>query len=215
LVLRELETGKEKKIPYVLSYSLDKTSKYLVFSVSSPEGSEDGLFYLDLKKESLKQNPITQKEGMKFSGFVWTEKESRLAFLANTDNDDDGFYSLWIWDGNSREKTSAVAANAVPDGWMIPEKNQVSWSKDGRRLFFGIKPLEIHQTTQKPEQKEEKKDLKESDLFDFQKILEKRELDVWHWNDPLIKTNDKIQWSRTRDRTFMAVYHILDIQNPH
>jgi dipeptidyl aminopeptidase/acylaminoacyl peptidase len=91
---------------------------------------------------------------------------------------------------------------------MIPEKNRISWSKDGKRLFFGFKPLEIHQATLKPGSKEGQKDVNESDLFDTQKILKDIELDVWHWNDPLIKTNDKIQWSRTRDRTYTAVYHV-------
>ena len=208
LVLRQLKNGKDINIPHVLAYSFDNSSRYLAFTVSSPEGSEDGLFYLDLKQDSHAQNPIIQEEGTKFSGFSWTEKDSHLAFLASTDDVDDGHFSLWIWDGNSKEKTPAVAANAAPEGWMIPEKNQISWSKDGKRLFFGFKPLDIHQATQKPEENEEKKDISESDLFDTQKILEKRELDVWHWNDPLIKTNDKIQWSKTKDQMYTAVFHV-------
>ena len=206
-ILRQLETGKEMNIPHVLAYSFDNSSKYLAFTVSGPNGSEDGLHYLGLAQESLSQKPIIQREGAKFSGFSWTEKGSLLAFLASVVDGEDGHFSLWIWDGNSKEKTRAVGADVAPEGWMIPEKNQISWSRDNKRLFFGFKPLEIHQATQKPEEKDEKKDFEESDLFDTQNILEKRELDVWHWNDPLIKTNDKIQWSRTKDRTYTAVYH--------
>ncbi len=207
LILHQLATGNEKEIPHVLAYSFDVASKYLAFTVSSPDGSEDGLYYLDLTQNSPGPNPIAQHEGMLVSGLAWTEKGSRLAFLAST-VEDEGCFSLWIWDGNTKEKTSAVAAKGAPDGWMIPEENRISWSKDGKRLFFGFKPLEIHQATQKPEETEGKKDISESDLFDTKEILEKREVDVWHWNDPLIKTNDKIQWSRTKDRTYMAVYHV-------
>jgi hypothetical protein len=173
LVLHELGTGRQKEIPHVLAYSFDNASQYIAFTVSSPDGSEDGLFYLDLTRESPEQNPIVLQENMKFSGFAWTKKGNRLAFLANTDDDEDGHFSLWIWDGNSKEKTSAVAANAVPASWMIPEKNQVSWSKDGKRLFFGLKPLEIHQATQKPESKEGEKDISEEDLFDTQNPRQK------------------------------------------
>jgi dipeptidyl aminopeptidase/acylaminoacyl peptidase len=208
LILRRLESGNEKKIPHVLAYSFDSSSKYLAFTVSSPEGSEDGLFYLDLAQDSLVQNPIVQQEGMTFSGLAWTEKGSLLAFLAHGDEDREGHFSVWLWDGKTKEKTQAAKAEAAPAGWMIPEKNQVSWSEDGKRLFFGFKPLEIHLATQEPEQKEEKEDPEESDLFDTQKILEKKEVDVWHWNDPLIKTNDKIQWPQTKDRTYTAVYHV-------
>ncbi len=210
LVLRELESGKETKIPFVLTYAFDRSSKHLAVAVSSPDGSEDGLHYLDLTQETPVQNPIALKKGMKISGLTWTEKASLLAFLSNADDDDDGHCSLWIWDGNSKEKTLAVGADAVPEGWMIPERNRISWSKDGKRLFFGFKPLEIHEAVQKPGATEGEQDtgIEEADLFDKQKILEKRELDVWHWNDPLIKTNDKIRWSRTKDRTYGAVYHV-------
>jgi len=207
LVLRELDTGKEKKIPFVLAYAFDRVSKYLVYAVSSVEASEDGLYFIDLIEKSLPQNPIVQQEGAKFSGLSWTETGSHLAFQASSE-DDEGHFSLWIWDGNSKEKTSALAADAVPAGWMIPEKNRISWSKDGKRLFFGFKPLEIHQAMQKPKEKDGEQEVTESDLFDTQKILEKRELDVWHWNDPLIKTNDKIEWAKTVDQTYTAVYHV-------
>ncbi len=207
LVLRELESGTEKEIPYVLDYSFDHASKYLAVAMAGPDASQDGLFVIDLNEKSLLQNPIIQQEGLKLSELTWTEKGSYLAFLANGDEDGEGYFSLWIWDGNSRAKTLAVAADTAPAGWMIPEKNRVSWSKDGKRLFFGLKPLEIHQATQKLEQKE-KEELKESDLFDIRKILEKRELDVWHWNDPLIKTNEKNVWSRVKDQTYTAVYHV-------
>jgi dipeptidyl aminopeptidase/acylaminoacyl peptidase len=208
LVLRRLENGKEKKMPNVLAYSFDNSSQFLCFTVSSPEASEDGLYYLDLTHESLPQEPILQREEVKFSGLSWAEKDSHLAFLASAVDGEEGHYSLWIWDGNSKEKTQAVGADAVPVGWMIPENNRISWSKDGKRLFFGFKPLEIHQATLEPEDKDEKKAPDESELFDTQKILEKRELDVWHWNDPLIKTNDKIQWSRTKNETYTAVYYV-------
>lgn len=206
LILHDLSAGKKKEIPHVLAYSFDDSSKYLAFSVSSPDGREDGLYYLDLMQPALSQNSIIQQEGMKFSGLSWTETGSSLAFLA-CDDGDAGFYSLQIWDGTTGEKETAVAEDAGPDGWMIPEKNRIVWSKDGKRLFFGFKPEEIHRAMQKAEQKD-KKDLEESDLFDARKILEKRELEVWHWNDPLIKTNDKIQWPRTKDRTYAAVYHV-------
>ena len=208
LVLHDLNSKAEKKIPHVLSYAFDESSEYLACAVADPEGSQDGLYCVGLTQESLPQTPIVRQEGSLFSALTWTEKESRLAFLTSDDGDKDGHNSLWIWDGISQNKVLAVAGDATPKGWVIPGKNQVSWSKDGKRLFFGLKPLEIHLAMQKPEEKEDKAEFEESDLFDSQKILEKRELDVWHWNDPLIKTNDKIQWSRTKDRTYTAVYHV-------
>jgi len=82
LILRQLENGKEKKIQNVLAYSFDNSSKYLVFTVASPNESEDGLFYLDLMQESLPHKPIIQREGAKFSGFSWTEKGLSLIHIS-------------------------------------------------------------------------------------------------------------------------------------
>jgi dipeptidyl aminopeptidase/acylaminoacyl peptidase len=209
LILRDLVSGSVREIPNVTDYSFDPSSTYLAIAVAGPETGQDGLFVMELREESLPLDPIIRQDHVKYAGLAWTEKGSCLAFLAGN-ADDKGNYSLWVWDGNSRSKTLALSEDAVPGGWMIPEKNRISWSEDGRRLFFGLKPLEIHEAVQKPEEKDKEQETgaNESDFFDTRKILEKRELDVWHWNDPLIKTNDKIQWSRTKDRTYTAVYHV-------
>ncbi len=210
LVLRRLDTAEEVKIPFVLEYTFDPSSKYLALIVSSPDGVEDGLYYVDLMGGSLPRGPIIQKSDAKFSSLAWTEKDSRLAFLATGENEEknrEGYFSLWIWDGQTKEKKLAVTADAAPLGWMIPEKNRVFWSKDGQRLFFGFKPEEIHEASQKAEGRDEEEDLTEADLFDREKILAKIELDVWHWNDPLVKTNEKDRWPRVKDQTYLAVYH--------
>ncbi len=209
LVLRELESGTEREIPFVTAYSFDPESAYLAVGVAGLEADGDGLFCFDLMQESLPKNPVLRQEGVKIAELTWTEKGSLLAFLS-APGDDKGLYSLCFWGGRSKDMTLAVSADAAPSGWMIPEKNRLSWSEDGQRLFFGLKPLEIHEAAQKPEEKDgkQKEGTQESDFFDTQKILEKRGLDVWHWNDPLIKTNDKIQWSRTKDRTYTSVYHV-------
>lgn len=210
LVLRRLDTAEETEIPHVLDYVFAPSSKYLALTVSSPERLEDGLYYVDLTLASLPQRPINRQPDAEFSGLAWAEEGSRLAFLESVENEGDdhkGYFSLWIWDGETKEKKLAVSADAAPEGWMIPEKNRVFWSKDGQRLFFGFKPVEIHEAVQKAEEKDEKEELKEADLFDREEILKKRELDVWHWDDPRIKTNAKIMWSRVKDQTHLAVFH--------
>jgi dipeptidyl aminopeptidase/acylaminoacyl peptidase len=210
LVIRKMGTGVEMKIPYVLAYSFDPSSKYCALTVASPEEQEDGLYCVDLTRESLSRSSISRRPDAVFSSLAWTEKGSRLAFLSDSgdgEKNNSGYFSLWTWDGQSKEKQLAVAADAAPEGWMIPEKNRVFWSKDGQRLFFGFKPVDIHEAVQKADQKDEKDDLGETDLFSRDEILKKRELDVWHWNDPRIKTNEKSRWSRVKDQTYLAVFH--------
>jgi dipeptidyl aminopeptidase/acylaminoacyl peptidase len=209
LILRHLDTGKEIKIPHVLSFAFDSTSKFLAYVVAEPEGKENGLYTRALKKEGNPQSAVAKHADGSFTGLTWTKTKSKLAFLSKPgerkDKDVKGF-SLWIWDGDTGKSVQAVAAASAPEGWLIPEKNGVSWSKDGKRLFFGFKPEEFHE--EEKAEKDDEKAEEEVDLFDVERIVEKREVDVWHWNDPLINPNQKIMWPRVKNRTYTAVYHL-------
>ena len=209
LILRHLDSGEESRIPYVLSFAFDSASLYLAFVAAEPEGKDNGLYCLDLKKKDTPRNVIIQSQDRLFSSLSWTKKGSQLAFLSKEGETEDKnikSYSLWVWDGKTGKATQVVKSQDAPQGWLIPDKNEVSWSKDEKRLFFGFKPEEFH--VEEDQKEEEKKKEEEIDLFDFEKILEKREVDVWHWDDPLINPNQKKMWPRLKDRTYTAVYHL-------
>lgn len=204
LVLHHLGSRKEIQIPYVLSFAFDSSSRYLAYIISDPEGKENGLYYFDLREEGMPQKAIAKKEKGQFACLAWTKKGRSLAFLSKTENEkDEGNTSffLWIWDEKTKILDQAVSLKDVPEGWMIPEKNKIYWSRDGKRIFFGFKPLSIIQA-------EKKKEKEEIDLFDIEKTLEKKEVDIWHWNDPFIIPHQKKQWPRVKDRTYLAVFHL-------
>jgi dipeptidyl aminopeptidase/acylaminoacyl peptidase len=206
LVLRHLDSGEEKQIPCVLSFAFDSASLYLAFVVADPEGKDNGLYFMDLKEKDSPRNVIIKSQDRLCSSLTWAKKGSKLAFLSKEGeeaNKNIKSFSLWFWDGKTGKASQVVKAQDAPEGWLIPEKNEVSWSEDEKRIFFGFKPEEFH-----VEEEEAEKDKEEKiDLFDFKKILEKREVDVWHWNDPLINPNQKKVWPRLKDQTYTAVYH--------
>ena len=209
MVLRCLDSGKEIQIPYVLSCAFDSSSKYLAYVVACIEGKDNGLYYVDLTHETLPKAPVVKKENGSFASLAWTKKGSKLAFLSNSEgreNNDGSSFSLWIWEGKTKKTIQAVSEKDVPDGWIIPEKNQVSWSQDNNRIFFGFKPKDLLDTEK--EERGEKKEEEAIDLYDTEKILEKREVDVWHWNDPFIITHQKNMWPRVKDQTYLVVYNL-------
>jgi dipeptidyl aminopeptidase/acylaminoacyl peptidase len=215
MVLRNLTTGKDISLPHVLSLAFDSASKYMVFSVAGPEGKDNGLYFFQLDNKELSQKPIKQQEKALYTNLSWTKEGSGLAFLEGKDEKDvEGLAdSLWIWDETNQNAKQAVAPEDIPKSWILPEKNNLTWSKDGKRLFFGFKPEEFHPIDDESKQGEDSEGEKhEIDLFDYDQILEKREVDVWHWNDPLIVTNQKKTWSRVKDRTYLAVYHMATDQ---
>lgn len=211
LVLRQLDTGKEIQILYVLSSSFNSSSEYLAYDIADPEGKDNGLYYVELKKESLPRNVIKKSKNSHYSSLTWTKQGSKLTFLSGIKEKKEGShsFSLWIWDGETGKTIQAISAEDAPAGWMIPEKNRVSWTKDGKQIFFGFKPKGFPAAVEKEEDKEkEEKEEEAIDLFDVKEILEKREVDVWHWNDPLIIPNQKKMWPRIKDQTYLAVFHL-------
>jgi len=206
LFLRNLETDRILEIPHVLAFAFDKASKYLAFVSVAPDGPESGLYYKELIKEDESQGTILKEMNAEFSNLVWTDTGSRLAFLFKSENSEGvDLTSLKIWEGTDKSLIEAVASNAVPQGWMLPENNRLSWTPDGRRLFFGFKPEKYRDETSKDEETDL---VQEADLFDTEKILTERGVDIWHWNDPLIIPNQKVQWPRKKNRTFLAVFNM-------
>ncbi len=206
LILIELTTGEEIQIPHVLHFAFDNSSRFLAFAVADLEGQGNGLYHIRLGEEGWSRHSILQKEMAHISQITWAKTGSRLAFMAATlplDGLADQDASIWIWDGAADKLAQAVFDNHAPEGWYLPETNRLSWSKDGRRLFFGFKPSALREKAKEPEREIEE----EGDLFAEDLILSQSEVDVWHWNDPQINPQQKVRWRQVKDRTYPAVYH--------
>lgn len=206
-VLRHLESGKEIEIAHVLSFAFDKAGRYLAYAVAEPDGKGNGLFCRVLSQESAVEKTIHKSERAIFGQSSWEESGVRLAYVsAQADSQGvPGPAELWIWNAGTNKSILGVAAAAVPQDWVIPSKNRLAWSKDGKRLFFGLLPEDMFSLSQK-EKKGEKAD-EIIDLFSLNQILEKREVDVWHWNDPRIIPHQKKSWPELKEKTYLAVYH--------
>jgi len=206
LFLRHLETGQPFEIPHVFVFAFDKVSKYLAFVSTTPDGSEMGLYYKELLEEGMSQGTILKEMNAEYSNLVWSDTGSLLAFLVkSTGSEEAELTSLQIWGGPEKNLIEAVASDAVPNGWILPENNRLSWTLDGQRLFFGFKPKKYGDKTPKDEEPDL---VQEADLFDTNKILAERGVDIWHWNDPLIIPNQKVLWPRKKNQTYLAVFDL-------
>ncbi len=203
LILRDLQSQTETAIPFVVSYAFDSTAHFLAYAVADTLGLTNGVCVRDLGKKELSEQMLLRRENVSCTHLTWSNASGRLAFIAATldDKEKPGPASLYVWNPTEATASEIVGVAAAPTGWILPSKNELVWTKDGKRLFFGFRPLNDS------DRKEEKKD-STVDVFDSAVLLKKREMDVWNWNDPRIITNQKKRWKDVKDQTYRAVYHV-------
>jgi dienelactone hydrolase len=224
LVLRNLSSGKEIRIEAVNDSALDPASRYLAYSIhgKDAQGRDNGLYLRDLQKNVDLEKKIHADPGSKYTNLTWSKKRSRLAYIFHKNlksgaaeqpgdkktGETTGSYAsdLMVWDGLKNKLSTAVSRKRLRQGWLIPSQNKLTWSKDENRLFFGLKPGDEYLWAH-PQAAEKK----QSDhLYDIFTLLEKRGVDVWHWNDPLIIPQQKKTWDQFKKRIYLSIYHFQD-----
>jgi hypothetical protein len=219
LILRHLSTGKELQVGKTLSFAFDPASRYIAYSTYSGEEAADGIFIRSLNTAEAAQEKKVTEPGAVFNNLSWSKKKSKLAFLLHYDQEKTGAKSnnrknkayaagIYLWDGMTKKIKPIVTKAEIPAGWMLPAENNFTWTKDESRLFFGFKPTPEYLFYKKREMEKSKKQIEEEDLFCPGYLLEKRQVDVWHYLDPRINPQQKKMWERDKKRTYLAVYHL-------
>ncbi|WP_171022261.1 alpha/beta hydrolase family protein [Thalassotalea litorea] len=205
LTLVDLRNGEKQIIEHVDAYQFSPQQPMLAYSASSEDGSDNGLYLRNL--ESANNNAIAKQKNASFSQLSWNEQGNTLAYLQGdfsekTERRQHQLALVSIARNKTKTKTVDISKRA-PDlaNPYIPSVSKLTWSQDDKRLFFGFKSL--------PEAPAEPAKIKtEDDLFDIERLTKQKQLQVWHGDDPLIKTNEKFQYNRDKKHTYPAVYHV-------
>jgi dipeptidyl aminopeptidase/acylaminoacyl peptidase len=98
-------------------------------------------------------------------------------------------FSLFYWSIGEQSASAIVAADTLgmTVGWSVSEFAELSFSKDGQRLFFANAELA------KPEAKD---------------ALEAIKVDLWHWKDPELQSMQKVKAEQEKQRSYSAVWHV-------
>ena len=202
LTILELGETEGDTIPFVSSYALDSLSRHLVYAVSDTAALTNGIYSLSLLDHSSDPQILYADSSSWAAQFKWNNQTGQLAFLAGVTNNKGKKEetALYLWSPGNTAAIEALSDENLQDGWRIWHTNKLQWSKDGERLFLGTKPVSeilVDEET-KPDS------LKE--LYSLEDILADRTVDVWHWNDPYINSNQKLRWKNEKDRTYTGVY---------
>ncbi len=206
LVLRELASGRQTTLPSVLSFQFDTTSTFLAFVRGDSSGMGNAILVMDLGREG---HPVITLDALPralYSSLRWSANGQLACIRSQTSSRNAPLPgALLIWNQGEDSAEAALSPADIPEGWVIPPANQVAWSRDGSLIFLGLRPSTIDTIVVPFDSSGILKG-----FFDVDSILRKREVDVWHWDDPFIIPHQKKLWKQVKNQTFQAVYFTED-----
>jgi dipeptidyl aminopeptidase/acylaminoacyl peptidase len=191
LVLRNLYTGEEKKYSLVSDYFFSKAGNTFVIKTTQSNTNASVKANI-LWYELLSGRTDTIMRGFnEAKNFALNEEGTQLAFIAERDSSTKAlqkFYKLWYYKPGMDSAQLGVDRNTtgVTKGLTISEYTIPEFSKNGKKLFFGLMAI------RKP---------KDTSLIDF----ETARLDIWHYNDDYLQPQQLVQLNTELQRSYKAV----------
>ncbi len=196
LVVRNLSNGSEKIFPNVLEYYFSKKGqKLLMEQAKNPKDSlsRPTVVFYDLKES---KSIVLSKSGNDFKNFTMTDDGSQVAWVAERDakqKDLQKFYKVWHYKQGMDSAVLLADKNSVDMklGMTISEYGNLNFSKTGKRLFFGVAPIQPPKDTSIIE-------------IDMAKV------DIWHYNDDYLQTVQTLpnRLRQAQQESFLAVYDL-------
>ena len=204
VTLRNVNSGSEFELSFVREMEFDSLSNYLAYSVVDTSNQENGVYVFDLNDEESRS--VNAVERGYYANLTWDYDLQKLAFTKATYDTSytESNASIHIWDGNSDHLATILNADDGNEGFVLRSNNNLVFTHDGNRLFFGFMDAEMMAL----DTKKEDNDDEEIDIYSVDDIVEDRGLDVWHGDDPRIKTHEIVSWNSTKNHLYTAVYHL-------
>ncbi|MBV2127554.1 S9 family peptidase [Arsukibacterium indicum] len=150
-----------------------------------------------------KQFTAHDATAQKLHQLKFNEQGSQLVFFSGPDSDQlkasnqtEAAQQLWLW---SLRDNHAQQLNTTREGWLLSEHYAPRWTEDGKRLFIGHRP----DPGSKPAKIEPPQT--EAELYNVERLLADRRLQVWHGDDERINSQQKAEYKQAAKRTAASV----------
>ena len=193
LILRHLSGGFDELIGNVNEFAFNKPGTHLALAIDAAGRSGNGLYLYDLGSGVRR---VLDSDTLEFSQLTWNEAGTALAVLKGLKPDSlTGRINAVVAFSDVTGEAQRVDVNAAtlsgfPAGYVISNRDSLSFSEDVSRVFFGIKA-----------QEEEFKEDEDNPVAN---------VDIFHWNDERIQTVQAASANRDSNFTYRAVYNIPD-----
>lgn len=206
LIIRDLKNNYDHHLGSVSSYEFNKPGTLLAYTRDAVDKTANGLYFMTLKTDL--RTPLDQ-DAATYSQMTWNEEGTALATLKGnkkagfkqTENQLVTFTAMTTGSPVGIEFNPKEDLN-FPKEMVISEKGVLSWNTNATKVFFGIKKQEP----------EPKKDSSKKESADEGKENKDKtppsDLDIWHWKDTRIQSDQRARAEEEKERTYRAVYNL-------
>jgi dipeptidyl aminopeptidase/acylaminoacyl peptidase len=167
---------------------LSDNGKSAVFVISGDDSlKHSSVWFYDVSKSQEKI--VFSKPGVIKNLNIHRSGE-QFAFLHSSDTIDAKRYSLHYFNKENGKIIADTSDIKFPEGYSPGEHGKIYFSHDGSKLYFGIA------STPRPQPKDTLTD------------DEKAKVDVWHYRDQKLQTQQLKQLEEDRKKTLLSVFHI-------
>ncbi len=199
-VLLDLRTGRFQLLGSVADYAFDKSGALLAYTVDAAVKDGNGLFVFDARNGRV--TPL-DNDAKNYNRLAWNDEGTALAVLKGTEvekmRERDNVLIAFpdvralLKDGAPAPAPAVLEpakAAGFPKGWIASDRSGLSWSDDGKRVFFGIKEqVPTPDTTRKSTD-------------------EAANVDVWNTNDDRVQSLQMVRAEQDRNFTFRAAFDV-------
>ncbi len=198
LTVLNLNTADTSNILKADSYEWSDDGKFLVYSIKGPEKdslNESGLFIMDLANKSKKK--ISSGKG-NYKNIQFDDATKQLSFLADKTAEKSLLKEFKLYYYTASQDSAVILAdrnsNGIPQNWFVSGDGALTFSKSGKRLFFGLAPIPR---------------VKDTTLVEF----EHAKVDIWHWQDDYLQPMQLVNLKRDLSRNYTAMINLASNRN--
>jgi dipeptidyl aminopeptidase/acylaminoacyl peptidase len=194
LLVRNLATGTEKTFSNVTEYELSKKGLNLVIEQAKDPKDSLSAVRVSLVNLSTQRVILLCKGGNEFKSFTFSDNGTQLAFIAERmarPKELQKYYQLYLYQPGLDSAKLLVDRHTAGMrlGTTVSEFSNLKFSKSGNRIYFGVAPIQP---------------AKDTSLIES----ETAKLDIWHYNDDYLQTQQLYNLTRDLQKNYLSVYFL-------
>jgi dipeptidyl aminopeptidase/acylaminoacyl peptidase len=187
LVIRDLTTGTESQVHEVSNYVVDDSARWVAYAVTSRTAPLDGVYLRELA--TGKTQTVLAGLG-NYRQLAFDRAGVQLAFVSDREEFTAAKprYALYHATTAAPSAQRVVAAGVV-DSLSPVDRGRLEFTREGNAIIFGVAPIA-------------------PDTIPADSLADKAVFDLWHWKDPRLQPQQRLEANRDRERSYASIYHL-------